>query len=52
MSVSAGARVAHLRLALVSGRVITINLLQVPEDRRSALVAQMRELNEIPASTS
>src|SRR5438128_2567733 len=33
MSVSAGARVAHVRLALESGRAISVDLSEVPEDR-------------------
>jgi hypothetical protein len=44
MSVSAGARVAHVRLALESGRAVTIDLSQVPEDRRSSLVTVIREM--------
>lgn len=44
MPVSAGARVAHVRLALESGRAVTIDLSQVPEDRRAALVAVMQEM--------
>jgi hypothetical protein len=44
ISVSAGARVAHVRLALESGRAVTVDLSQVPEDRRSSLVAVIREM--------
>jgi hypothetical protein len=38
MTVSAGARIVHLRLALESGRAITVDLSQVPEDLRSSLL--------------
>ena len=44
MPVSAGARVAHIRLALEAGRAITLDLSQVPEDRRSSLVSVLREM--------
>jgi hypothetical protein len=43
-AVSAGARVAHVRLALEKGRAITVDLSQVPEDRRSSLIAVIREM--------
>jgi hypothetical protein len=52
MSVSAGARVAHVRLALESGRAITVDLSEVPEDRRSALVAVIREMVRLTAGLS
>jgi hypothetical protein len=44
ISVSAGARVAHVRLALESGRAVTVDLSQVPEDRRASLIAVIREM--------
>jgi hypothetical protein len=44
MPISAGARVAHVRLALESGRAITVDLSQVPKDRRSSLVSVIREM--------
>ncbi|MCI0682119.1 MAG: hypothetical protein L0Y71_08445 [Gemmataceae bacterium] len=49
MPVSAGARVAHVRLALESGRAVTIDLSHVPDDRRSALVAVIREMVRLSA---
>ena len=52
MTASAGARVAHVRLALESGRAITIDLSQVPEHLRSALVAKMREMAKQAATES
>jgi hypothetical protein len=44
ISVSAGARVAHIRLALESGQAITVDPSQVPEERRASLVAVIREM--------
>ena len=44
MSVSAGARVAHVRLALDAGRAVNVDLSEVPEDRRFSLIAEIREL--------
>lgn len=44
MPVSAGARVAHLRSALASGRAFYVDLSGVPEDQRPALVAEIKEL--------
>ncbi len=52
MSVSAGARVAHVRLALESGRAITVDLSQVPEDSRSALVKVIREMVRLASGRS
>ncbi len=49
MIVSAGARVAHVRLALDSGRAITVDLSQVPEDRRSSLIAVIQEMVRLTA---
>jgi hypothetical protein len=44
ISVSAGARIAHVRLALQSGRAVMVDLAQVPEERRGALVAVIQEI--------
>jgi hypothetical protein len=52
MTVSAGARVAHVRLALESGRAITVDLSQVPQDRRAALVAEIREMVRLASARS
>jgi hypothetical protein len=52
MTVSAGARVAHVRLAVESGRAINVDLSQVPEDRRASLVAVIREMVKLTAGRS
>ena len=52
MTVSAGARIAHVRLALESGRAITVDLSQVPAELRSALVAVIREMVRLTAGRS
>jgi hypothetical protein len=44
MAVSAGARVAHVRLALETGRAVNVDLSDVPEERRSSLIEAIREL--------
>jgi hypothetical protein len=44
MPVSAGARVAHVRMAVESGRAFFVDLSAVPEDKRPALVAEIKEL--------
>jgi hypothetical protein len=44
MPISAGARVAHLRLALESGRALFVDLSAVPEDQRPAVTAEIKEL--------
>jgi hypothetical protein len=44
MPVSAGARVAHVRMAVESGRALLVDLSAVPEDKRSAVVAEIKEL--------
>jgi hypothetical protein len=49
MPVSAGARVAHIHLALHSGYAVTVDLSQVPEERRSSLVAVIREMVRLAA---
>lgn len=52
MSVSAGARVAHVRLALESGRAVTVDLSPVPENLRSSLIEQIRDLVKLSATRS
>jgi hypothetical protein len=44
MPVSAGARVSHVRQAVESGRAFYVDLSAVPEDRRAAVVAEIKEL--------
>jgi hypothetical protein len=44
MPVSAGGRVAHLRLAIESGKAFYVDLSSVPEDKRPAVVAEIKEL--------
>jgi len=44
MPISAGARVAHLRLALESGRALYVDLSAVPEDQRTALIGEIKEM--------
>jgi hypothetical protein len=52
MSVSAGARVAHVRLALESGRAVTVDLSPVPEDLRSSLIELIRDMVTLTAAGS
>jgi hypothetical protein len=42
--ISVGARVAHVRLAIESGRAIVVDLTGVPDENRTALVAEIKEL--------
>lgn len=44
LSVSAGARMAHVQLSLEAGRAIQVDLTGVPADRRAQLVAAIRGL--------
>lgn len=44
MPISAGARGAHLRLALESGRAVYVDLSTVPEDQRPAVIAEIKEV--------
>jgi hypothetical protein len=44
MPVSAGARAVHIRAAVEAGRAIYLDLSTVPEDKRAALVAELKEL--------
>jgi len=50
ISISAGARVAHMRLALESGRAVNVDLSPVPEGKRSALVNLIREMVRLAAA--
>ena len=50
MAVSAGARVAHVRLAVESGRAVTVDLTQVPEDLRSSLIELIRDMVKLTAA--
>jgi hypothetical protein len=42
--ISAGARVAHIREALATGRGFFADLSAVPEAKRQALIAELNEL--------
>jgi hypothetical protein len=44
MPVSAGARVAHVRLTVPSGRAVYVDLSCVPEDKRPAVIAEINEV--------
>jgi hypothetical protein len=44
MPISAGARVAHVRAAVQSGRALYIDLSAVPEDQRATLIDQINQL--------
>jgi hypothetical protein len=44
MPVSAGARVAHVRQAVESGRGVYVELSGIPEEKRLAVVAEIHEL--------
>jgi hypothetical protein len=44
MSISAGARVMHVRLAVESGRAVVVDLSGVPEDNRTALITEIKDL--------
>jgi hypothetical protein len=46
MPISAGARVAHLRMAVESGRMFYVDLSGVPEDERPGVVAEIKALVE------
>ena len=52
MSVSAGARVAHVRLAVESGRAVTVDLSPVPENLRSSLIELIRDMVTLTAARS
>ena len=42
--VSAGARIAHLRMSVESGRAFYIDLSGLPEDERPVVIAEIKEL--------
>jgi hypothetical protein len=44
MPSSAGARVAHVRAAVQSGRALYVDLSAIPDDKRGPVVAQITEL--------
>jgi hypothetical protein len=44
MPVSAGARIAHVRTAVESGLAFYVDLSEVPEDKRPAVIAAIKEL--------
>jgi hypothetical protein len=44
MPVSAGARVAQVRMAVDSGHALLVDLSAVPEDKRPMIVAGIKEL--------
>ena len=44
MPVSAGLRLAHIRLAVESGRAFYVDLSAVPEDKRPLVKAEIKEL--------
>jgi hypothetical protein len=46
MPISAGARVAHIRMAVESGRMYYVDLSGVPEDDRPGVVAEIKALVE------
>jgi hypothetical protein len=43
-AVSAGARVAHVKSAIESGRTMYVNLTAVPVEKRPALIAEINEM--------
>ncbi|HEV3439159.1 MAG TPA: hypothetical protein VG122_17465 [Gemmata sp.] len=43
-SVSAGARVSHVKSAIESGRTLYVNLSAVPAEKRPALIAEINEI--------
>jgi hypothetical protein len=46
MPISAGALVAHVRMAVESGRMFYVDLSGVPEDERPGVVAEIKALVE------
>src|SRR5262249_26058114 len=52
MTVLAGGRIAHVNLALESGRAITIDLSQVSENLRASLVGVIREIVRLTTERS
>ncbi|HEY2412156.1 MAG TPA: hypothetical protein VGI40_07935 [Pirellulaceae bacterium] len=41
ISISAGARIAHVRAAIQSGRALYVDLSAIPEDKRGTVVEQI-----------
>jgi len=52
MPISAGARVAHVRAAVQSGRALYVDLSAIPEDKRGPVVAQITELVKSASSSA
>jgi hypothetical protein len=46
LPISAGARVAHIRMAVESGRMFYVDLSGVPEDERPGVIAEIKALVE------
>ena len=46
MPISAGARVAHIRMAIESGRLFYVDLSGIPEDERPGVIAEIKALVE------
>lgn len=46
MPVSAGARVAHIRMAIESGRMFYVDLSGIPENERPGVIAEIKALVE------
>ena len=46
MPISAGARAAHVRMAVESGRMFFVDLSSVPEDQRPAVIAEIKAVVE------
>jgi hypothetical protein len=44
MPVSAGARIIHVRTAEQKGRAVYVDLSAVPEEKRAAVIVQIKEL--------
>jgi hypothetical protein len=46
MPISAGVRVAHIRMAVEAGRMFYVDLSGVPEDERPGVIAEIKALVE------
>jgi hypothetical protein len=44
ISVSAGARASHVKMAVDAGRVFYVDLSSLPEDERPAVIAEIKDL--------
>jgi hypothetical protein len=44
MPVSAGARIVHIRSAADKGHAVYVDLSSIPEEKRSAVILQIKEL--------